>query len=78
MHSFNEDILNELLTSVEFMWPLKIPVSLPTHLLNVIMLKEAKASTMLEYLSAHGLLFWHRKAHQLNSISYQLRFTTPQ
>lgn len=33
---------------------------------------------MLEYLSADGLLSWQRKAHQLNSISYQLRFTTPQ
>lgn len=42
------------------------------------MLKEVKASIMLEYLSAHGLLSWHRQAHQLNSISYQLRFTTAQ
>lgn len=79
MHSFNEYILSELLISVEFIWPLKILCSLPSHLLIFFfMLKDVKASTMLECLSTHGLLSWHRQAHQLNSISYQLRFTTPQ
>lgn len=38
MYSFNEDILSELLISVEFMWPLKIPCSLLSHLSNFIFL----------------------------------------
>lgn len=78
MHSLNEDILSEPLISVEFIWPLKILCSLPSHLFLFFMLKGIKASTMLECLSAHGLLSWHRQAYQLNSISYQLWFTIPQ